>query len=42
MSRMAFSEEENILKNPEIMAAIVESDCAKNRAIKTWELKLLI
>ena len=31
--------EVGILKNPEMMAAIKESDEAKKKGVKTWELK---
>lgn len=32
-------EEVGILRNPEMMAAIKESDEAKKKKVKTWELK---
>lgn len=32
-------EEVGILKNPEMMEAIEESDEAKKKGVKTWELK---
>ncbi|MBI2144883.1 hypothetical protein HYU18_01015 [Candidatus Woesearchaeota archaeon] len=36
----ALLEEIGILRNPEIMAAIKESDEAKKKGVKTWELKV--
>ena len=35
----ALLEEVGILRNPEMMAAIKESDEAKKKDVKTWELK---
>lgn len=32
-------EEVGILRNPEMMGAVRESDEAKKRGVKTWELK---
>ncbi len=36
----ALLEEIGILRNPEMMAAIKESDGAKKKGVKTWELKI--
>lgn len=36
----ALLEEVGILRNPEMMAAIKESDEAKKKGVKTWELKV--
>ncbi len=33
-------EEVGILKNPEMMKAIKESDEAKKKGVKTWKLKI--
>ena len=35
----ALLEEIGILRNPEMMAAIRESDEAKKKGVKTWELR---
>ena len=35
----ALLEEVGILRNPEMMAAIRETDEAKKKGVKTWELK---